>query len=131
MNELINPDHMAKPVGFAYAVKCRGTLVFLAGTTGQDVSGKIRVPGDLLAQFEDAIANICEVVKAAGGKPEDVVKLTYFVKDRDAYMANQKALGEIYRKYFGKHYPAQSLFGVTALYDEEALLEIEAIACIP
>jgi enamine deaminase RidA (YjgF/YER057c/UK114 family) len=131
VNEIINPAHMAKPVGFAYAVKCRGTVVFLAGATGQDASGKIRVPGDLVAQFEDAIANICEVVKEAGGTPEDVVKLTYFVTDRDAYVANAKPIGEAYRKHFGKHYPAQSLFGVTALFDGEALIEIEAVACIP
>jgi enamine deaminase RidA (YjgF/YER057c/UK114 family) len=131
VNEIIKPTHMAKPVGFSYAVKCRGTAVFLAGVTGQDASGKIRVPGDLVAQFEDAIANICEVVKEAGGTPEDVVKLTYFVKDRDAYVAKAGPIGEAYRKHFGKHYPAQSLFGVTALFEEDALIEIEAVACIP
>ncbi|MGH6682772.1 MAG: RidA family protein, partial [Pseudolabrys sp.] len=58
------------------------------------------------------------------------VKLTYFVIPRDEYMAKLKPLGEIYRKHFGKHYPAQSLFGVTSLYEEDALIEIEAIACL-
>ena len=130
MNQIINPAGMAKPVGFAYAVKCHGTLLFLAGATGQDSSGSIRVKGDLLAQYDDALNNICTVVRAAGGRPSDVVKLTYFVIDRDAYLANRPALGEIYRRHFGKHYPAQSLFGVMALYEDDALIEIEAIACI-
>ncbi|MFI5266234.1 MAG: RidA family protein [Chloroflexota bacterium] len=130
-NKIINPPQLAKPVGFAYAVECHGKLLFLGGATGQDASGKIRVEGDLVAQFEDSIANICHVVKEAGGSPEDVVKLTYFVKDRDDYLAKRKDIGAAYRKYFGKHYPAQSLFGVTALWDEEALIEIEAIACVP
>jgi enamine deaminase RidA (YjgF/YER057c/UK114 family) len=130
MNETVNPASMARPVGFAYAVKCRGTLLFLAGATGQDGSGRIRVKGDLLAQYDDALANICRVVQEAGGSPGDVVKLTYYVKDRDQYVANLKPLGDIYRKHFGKHYPAQSLFGVTALYEDDALVEVEAIACI-
>jgi enamine deaminase RidA (YjgF/YER057c/UK114 family) len=121
---------MAKPVGFAYAVKCDGTMLFLGGATGQDASGSIRAPGDLVAQFDDAIGNICKVVREAGGTPQDVVKLTYFVLDRDAYLARRREIGEAYRRHFGKHYPAQSLFGVTALWEEDALIEIEAIACI-
>jgi len=130
-NKLINPPQLAAPVGFAYAVECHGKLLFLGGATGQDASGNIRVKGDLVAQFEDSIANICTVVKEAGGTPNDVVKLTYFVKDRDDYVAKRKELGAAYRKHFGKHYPAQSLFGVTALWEEDALIEIEAIACVP
>ncbi|HEY8692991.1 MAG TPA: RidA family protein [Chloroflexota bacterium] len=130
-NRIINPPGMHPPVGFAYAVECHGKLLFLGGATGQDASGKIRAKGDLVAQFEDSIANICQVVKAAGGSPEDVVKLTYFVRDRDDYLAKRKEIGRAYRKYFGKHYPAQSLFGVTALWEEDALIEIEAIACVP
>lgn len=130
MNDIINPPELAKPFGFAYAVKCRGTMVFLGGATGQDRAGKIRVKGDLLAQFDDSMANICQVVTAAGGAPQDIVKLTYFVIDRDDYMAKLKPIGELYRKHLGKHYPAQSLFGVTSLYEDDALIEIEAIACI-
>jgi len=130
VNEIVNPPDMAPPVGFAYAVKCRGTLLFLGGATGQNRSGKIRAPGDLVAQFDDSLANICHVVRSAGGRPEDVVKLTYFVKDRDDYVTKRKPLGDVYRKHFGKHYPAQSLFGVTSLWEEDALIEIEAIACI-
>ncbi len=129
-NEIVNPPELAPPLGFAYAVKCQGTLVFLAGATGQERSGAIRAPGDLVAQFEDALGNICTVLRAAGGRPEDVVKLTYFVRDRDDYVSKRKQLGQVYRKYFGKHYPAQSLFGVASLWEEDALIEIEAIACI-
>ena len=129
-NELVNPPDLAPPSGFSYAVKCHGTLLFLAGATGQDRSGSIRVRGDLVAQFEDSLANICRVVASAGGTPEDVVKLTYFVCDRDDYVAKRKQIGDAYRKHFGKHYPAQSLFGVTSLWEEDALIEIEAIACI-
>lgn len=128
--EIINPQGMAAPVGFSYAVRCEGTLLFLSGCTGQDGSGAIRAKGDLVAQFADALANICKVIGAAGGKPEDVVKLTYYVRDRDDYVSKRKPLGEAYRRHFGKHYPAQSLFGVTSLWEEDALIEIEAIACI-
>ena len=130
MNEIVNPPELPTPRGFAYAVKCHGTVMFLGGATGQDETGQIRAKGDLIQQFDDAIANICKVVRAAGGTPQDVVKLTYFVIDRDGYMRNLKPIGELYRKHFGKHYPAQSLFGVTSLYEDDALIEIEAIACI-
>ncbi|MHB8620496.1 MAG: RidA family protein [Chloroflexota bacterium] len=130
-NEIINPPHLRAAVGFAHAVKCHGTMLFLGGATGADAEGVIHGKGDIVKQFEDSVANISEVMKASGGTMDDVVKLTYFVTDRDAYMANLKQIGQIYRRSFGKHYPAQSLFGVTALYEPDALIEIEAIACVP
>ncbi|HEX6513144.1 MAG TPA: RidA family protein [Chloroflexota bacterium] len=130
MNHAIEPPGLARPSGFAYAMECHGKLLFLSGATGQDASGRIRAKGDLVAQFEDAITNICRVVEAAGGSPQDVVKLTYFVRDRDEYLAKRKDIGEAYRRHFGKHYPAQSLFGITSLWEDDALIEIEAIACI-
>ena len=130
MSELINPPSLPSPVGFAYAVKCRGTLLFLGGAVGARGSGAVTGETGIVEQFELALTNIHEVVTHAGGSMRDIVKLTYFVVDRDAYVANLKPIGDVYRRFFGKYYPAQSLFGVTALFDPNALIEVEAIACL-
>ncbi|MDE3074541.1 MAG: RidA family protein [Chloroflexota bacterium] len=130
-NEIVNPSNIRPPIGFSHAVKCHGTMVFVSGATAADADGAIRTPNDMVKQYEDALTYIAAVLEASGATMQDVVKLTYFVIDRDAYVANLKPIGQVYRSFFGKHYPAQSLFGVTALYEKDALLEIEAIACIP
>jgi len=103
----------------------------LAGQDASDAEGKIVAPGDLLAQYEQIVKNLKAVVEAAGGTLQDVVKLNIYVTDRDAYRAQLKPLGEIYRAYFGRHYPAMALFEVKSLFQDEALIEMEGIAHLP
>lgn len=131
-HRIINPDFLAPAVGFAYAVESRGgRVVWLGGQNGHDAEGRIVGPGDLVAQFEQALENIVGVVRAAGGHPGHIVKLTLYVSDVQAYRDSRKALGPVYRKHMGRHYPAMLLLGVTAFFDEEAVIEIEGVAVIP
>jgi enamine deaminase RidA (YjgF/YER057c/UK114 family) len=125
--ELFNPPGLAPPVGFAH-VAAAGDLVVLGGQTGADASGRIVAPGDIVAQFALAIRNVAIALETAGSRPDRALKLTYFVTDVAAYRAGLKPIGAAYREVFGRHYPASSLFEVCALFDPDALLEIECIA---
>ncbi|MCZ7568181.1 MAG: RidA family protein [Ardenticatenaceae bacterium] len=131
-HRIINPDFLAPAVGFAYAVESqRGRVLWLGGQNGHDAEGEIVGRGDLVAQFDRALENIVAVVRAAGGQPEHVVKLTLYVSDVQTYRENRKALGPVYRKHMGRHYPAMLLLAVAGFFDEEALIEIEGVAVIP
>lgn len=125
--ELFNPPGLAPPAGFAHAAAA-GDLVALGGQTGSDATGRIVAPGDLVAQFAQAIRNVATALEAAGSRPERALKLTYFVTDAAAYRAALKPIGAAYREVFGRHYPATSLFEVKGLFDPDALVEIECLA---
>jgi len=125
--ELFNPPGLAPAVGFAHAAAA-GDLVVLGGQTGSDASGRIVAPGDLVAQFAQAIRNVATALAAAGSAPERALKLTYFVTDVAAYRASLRPIGAAYREVFGRHYPATSLFEVSGLFDPDALVEIECTA---
>ena len=125
--ELFNPVELAPPVGFSHAAAA-GELVVLGGQVGSDASGRVLAPGDITAQFTQAIRNVATALRAAGSAPERAVKLTYFVTDVAAYRANLKPIGAAYREVFGHHYPATSLFEVKGLFDPHAMVEIECLA---
>lgn len=125
--ELVNPPELGPPVGFSHAARA-GDLVFTGGQVGCDASGRIVAPADLVAQFARALANVAVALRAAGSRPQDAIKLTYFVTDVPTYRAHLKELGAAYREVFGRHYPATSLLGVRELFDPQALIEIECVA---
>ena len=125
----INPDELAPARGFSHATIAGGT-VWIGGQVGSDASGKIVEPGDVVAQFGRAIRNLATALRAAGAAPEDTVKLTYYVTRLDQYRAGLAAIGPAYREVFGRHYPATTLVEVTALFDPEALIEIDAVAVL-
>lgn len=130
--QLINPPTLPVPRGFNHGVLVSGgRLLFLAGQDASDANGRIVAPGDLAAQLDQVLRNLQAVVEAAGGTLQNVVKLTIFVRDRDAYVANLKPLGEVFRSYFGGYYPAMALFEVSGFFQQEALIEIEGIAVLP
>lgn len=129
--ELINPPTLAPPSGFSHGLSATGRLLFLAGQIGMDATGRVTAPGDLVAQFAQALSNLQTVVTAAGGQMTAVVKLTLFVTDAAAYRANLKPLGAAYRAVFGRHYPAMTLVEVKGLFDPQALIEIEGVAVLP
>jgi enamine deaminase RidA (YjgF/YER057c/UK114 family) len=127
---VVNPSGLAKPSGFSHGIEARGRLLFLAGQTGQDASGRIVAPGDLVGQFRQALRNVGTVIEAQGGTLKDLVKLTLYVLDRQDYRAKAKAIGQAYRELMGAHYPAMTLIEVKALWDDEALIEIDGIAVL-
>jgi enamine deaminase RidA (YjgF/YER057c/UK114 family) len=127
---LVNPPQLAKPSGFSHGLEARGRLLFLAGQTAQDAEGRIVAPGDLVAQFRQALGNVATVVAAQGGSLRDLVKLTFYVVDRRDYRAKSKAIGQVYRELMGGHYPPTTLVEVKALWDDEALVEIDGFAVL-
>ena len=129
----VNPPALMKPVGFAHGYEVRGgRLLFLAGQVAFDKDGNIVGRGDILAQFRQTCENLKTVVEAQGGTLQDVVKLNIFTTHRDLYMDNRPALGQIYREYFGRHYPAMTLVEVKGLWDQTGglMLEIEGVAAL-
>ena len=131
MKRIVNPPELAKPVGFSHGILTRGgSLLFLAGQTGSDDHGRIVAPGDLVRQYDLALAALERIVVHAGGKIQDIVKLNIFVRDRDDYVAKRKQLGEVHRARFGGYYPTMALFEIVKLFQEDALVELEGIAVI-
>jgi enamine deaminase RidA (YjgF/YER057c/UK114 family) len=109
----------------------RGRLLFVSGQIGWDPATRRIESDDFAAQTERALANLLAVLAAGGAEPGHVARLTWFVTDRQAYAAARPALGAIWRRAFGAHYPAMSVVIVAGLVEERALVEIEATAVVP
>jgi enamine deaminase RidA (YjgF/YER057c/UK114 family) len=130
-HEIINPESLAPSSGFAHAVAAgEGRLVFLGGQAGIDLSGSI-VGDDFLSQFDQAASNVLTALSAAGGSAEHLVSLHIYVTDVNGYRAVLPEVGSIYRRHFGRHYPAIALFGVNELFEPRALIELVGIAVVP
>jgi enamine deaminase RidA (YjgF/YER057c/UK114 family) len=126
----VNPGELGRPSGFSHAVSATaGRLVFLAGQTGTSRDGKI-VGGGVVAQFEQALANLLTALAAAGGQPTDLVSLTIYSVDIPGYQAHAKQIGAVWRRLAGLDYPAMAAVGVTRLWDPDALVEIQGIAAV-
>lgn len=127
--DIVQPAGWPAPRGYANGMAGRGRVVLVGGQIGWDEQG--RFAAGFVAQAAQALRNIVAVVAAAGGRPEHIGRLTWFVLDIAEYRASLAALGPAYRDCLGRHYPAMSLVQVGALVEAEALLEIEATALIP
>jgi enamine deaminase RidA (YjgF/YER057c/UK114 family) len=128
--ERINPAELGRPSGFSHAVAMTaGRMVFLAGQIGLGRDGKL-VSGGVVAQFEQALANLLVALAAAGGHPGDLVSLTIYIVDLADYQAYAKEIGAVWRRLAGTEYPATAGVGVTRLWDPEALVEIQGIAAV-
>jgi enamine deaminase RidA (YjgF/YER057c/UK114 family) len=125
----VNPESLARPSGFSHAVVGRGTSVFLAGQTGMDASGAI-VEGGVVAQFEQALANLLTVLAEAGGTPDRLASLTIYIVDMDDYRAHAHEIGEVWRRLVGTGYPASAGIGASRLWDAEALVELQGLAVL-
>lgn len=131
MMTILQPPGWARPRGFANGVAVRGgTTVYIAGQVGWTGDGRWQAR-DFAGQFRQALANILEVLAQAGGRPEHLVRMTWYVLDRAEYLASLKEVGAAYRELMGRHYPAMSVVEVSGLVEPEARLEIEATAVIP
>jgi enamine deaminase RidA (YjgF/YER057c/UK114 family) len=130
MIERINPPALAAPSGFTHAVATSGTTVYLAGQTGLDAGGAI-VDGGVVAQFEQALANLIEALRAAGGAPEHLAKVTIYIVDVADYREHAREIGDVWRRLAGRDYPAAAGIGVARLWDETAVIEIEGVAVLP
>ncbi|MBI3948950.1 MAG: RidA family protein [Acidobacteria bacterium] len=129
--EIINPITWAQPKGYNNGIKTgAGQLVFIAGQVAWDANQQIVGREDFARQFDQALANVLTVLKEAGGQPGQLVKLTIFVTDKEAYQRQQKEIGQAYRQRMGKHFPAMTLVEIKSLLEAGAMIEIEAMAVI-
>ena len=129
-HRLVNPETLPPPGGYSHAVvAATGTVVALAGQTGHRADGSI--DEDLVEQFDQAVRNLVEAIRAAGGQPEHLVQLQIFVTDVAGYRARREEIGEAYRRYLGRHFPAMALLGVTELFDPRAQIELVGLAVVP
>lgn len=129
-HRLLQPSGWPRPRGYANGISARGRMVFVAGQIGWDEHGRL-AGKDLVSQARQALRNIATILAEDGGRPEHLVRLTWFVVDRDEYLASAAALGEAYRGVVGAHYPAMSVVEVGALMEAGAVVEIEATAMVP
>lgn len=128
--QILQPDGWVPAKGYANGMAAEGRQVFIAGQVGWNEQCKF-VSDDFVAQVEQALRNIVAVLREAGGEPQHVVRLTWYLTDKREYLARPKELGEAYRRVMGRHFPTMSAFVVMALIEDRAKVEIEATAVVP
>ncbi|MBT3938145.1 MAG: RidA family protein [Pelagibacterales bacterium] len=128
-NKIIHPVGWKASKGYANGILSNNGQLFIGGQIGW-TADKIFKTHTFIGQMEQALSNIVTIVEAAGGGIKNIVRLTWYIKNKNEYLNNQKHIGEIYQKILGKHYPAMSMLVVKDLIEDEALLEIEATAII-
>jgi enamine deaminase RidA (YjgF/YER057c/UK114 family) len=126
----IQPDGWPKPLGYAHGMRARGEVLAVAGQIGWNARGQL-VEGGFAAQFEQALSNVADVVRAGGGAPEHIVSFTIYVTDRAEYLRSLAEVGAGYRRVMGRHYPAMALVMVAGLLEPAAKVEIQALAVVP
>jgi enamine deaminase RidA (YjgF/YER057c/UK114 family) len=128
--KILQPPGWARAKGFSNGIAAKGNLVFIAGQIGWTGECKWEAR-DFAGQFRQALKNILDVLKEANGKPEHIVRLTWYVLDKQEYLNALKGVGEAYRELMGRHYPTMAVVQVSGLIENEARLEIEATAVVP
>jgi len=126
----LHPPGWATPKGYANGVAARGTLIFVGGQIGWNSSQQFE-SDDFIAQTRQALANIHAVLACAGAGPEHMVRMTWYIVDREEYNARLRELGTVYREVMGKHFPAMTCVEVSALVEAQAKVEIEVTAVLP
>jgi enamine deaminase RidA (YjgF/YER057c/UK114 family) len=129
--DVLLPEGWAAPVGYSNGVAVRpGRIVFVAGQVGWDAQQKF-ASDEIVPQFEQALANVLAVLAEAGGRPEHICRITGFCCDKPGYLAGRRALGAVWRRLMGRHYPAMSMIFVSDLLDSPGKIELEATAVVP
>jgi enamine deaminase RidA (YjgF/YER057c/UK114 family) len=128
--QVLHPKHWAKAKGFANGVAAEGRQVYVAGQVGWNAQ-QVFESDDFVAQVEQALRNIVEVLAEAGAGPEHLVRLTWYVTDKQDYLSRLGEVGQAYRRVIGRHYPAMALVQVVGLVEDRAKVEIEATAVVP
>ena len=125
------PPGWAPPIGYSNGVAVdAGRIVFVAGQVGWNARQQFERT-DFVGQFDQALANVLGVLAQAGGRSEHVCRITAYCRDKPAYVAARPALGEVWRRHMGRHFPAMSMIFVADLLDRPAVIELEATAVVP
>jgi enamine deaminase RidA (YjgF/YER057c/UK114 family) len=130
-HEIILPAGWPRPSGYSNGIAATGRIVAVGGQIGWNPVTLKFESVEFVDQVRATLTNVVSVLRAAGATPEHVVRMTWFITDRDAYVANTKRIGEVYREVFGRVYPALAVVVVAGLIEAEAMVEIEATAVVP
>jgi enamine deaminase RidA (YjgF/YER057c/UK114 family) len=128
--EVILPPGWPRPRGYSNGVSASGRMLFIAGMIGWDAQGQFH-SDDFAAQARQALQNVAEVLREAGGKPENIVRMTWYVTDKREYLAAGREIGRAFREIIGSYNAAMTAVEVKALIENRAKVEIEATAVIP
>ena len=126
----VHPEGWKPAKGYANGMVAEGRVLFVGGQIGWTAE-QVFEAHDFIGQMKQALKNIVEVVQAAGGAPEHIMRLTWYVTDKKEYMSHQREVGAAYREVMGYHFPAMTMVVVSALVEDEAKVEIEATAVLP
>jgi enamine deaminase RidA (YjgF/YER057c/UK114 family) len=128
--KILQPAEWTRPKGYSNGVAAKGTMVFVSGMVGWNHEEKF-VATDFVGQTRQALQNIVAVLHEAGAKTEHIVRMTWYVLDKNEYAAAAKEIGPIYREMIGRHFPAMTVVQVSGLLEAQARLEIEVTAVVP
>ncbi|MEL6148932.1 MAG: RidA family protein [Chloroflexota bacterium] len=128
--QILQPPGWARPRGYSNGIAAEGKLVFVAGQIGWNAEQQFETH-DFAEQTRQALENICAVLAEAGGRPEHITRMVWYVVDKHEYMNAYPQIGEVYREIIGKHFPSMTAIEVSALIEDEARVEIEVTAVIP
>ena len=130
MHEVLQPAGWAKPIGYSNGIAASGRTVFVGGQIGWNAQNVFETD-DFVAQTRQTLANVVSVLAEAGARPEHITTMTWYVTDKREYQASLKGIGAAYRELIGRHFPAMAAVEVSALMEDRAKVEIQAIAVIP
>jgi len=130
MMEFLQPKGWKQPKGYANGVAAEGRMVFTGGMIGWNAEEAFESK-DFAGQAEQTLRNIVAVLAEAGARPDHIVRMTWYVTDKQAYLASQRELGAAYKQVIGRHFPAMAVVQVVALVEDDAMVEIEATAVVP
>ncbi len=130
MMEFLQPKGWKQPKGYANGVAAEGRMVFTGGMIGWNAE-EVFESKDFAGQAEQTLRNIVAVLAEAGARPDHIVRMTWYVTDKQAYLASQRGLGAAYKQVIGRHFPAMAVVQVVALVEDDAMVEIEATAVVP
>ena len=126
---ILNPPNWPRPRGYSNGISAKGRIVVTGGIVGWD-ENETFIEKDIAGQAAQAFKNIMLILEEGEAKPENIVRMTWYITDKHEYINSQKLIGESYRKNFGKHFPAMAVVEVASLMEEEAKLEIEVMAIV-
>jgi enamine deaminase RidA (YjgF/YER057c/UK114 family) len=130
MHTTLQPAGWAKPKGYANGVAAQGRFVFVGGQIGWNGQSQFETD-DLVGQVQQTLQNVVDVLAEAGARPEHVTSLTWYLTDKKDYLGNLEGIGKVYREVMGRHFPVMAVVQVTALVEDRAKVEIQAMAVVP
>lgn len=130
VHDILHPPGWVRPKGYANGIVATGRMIFTAGVIGWTAEEKIEA-GDFVGQFRQVLLNTLAILAEAGAGPEHIVRMTWYITDRDEYLAAGREVGAIYREMLGRNFPTMAVVIVAGLIERAAKLEIETTAVVP